>query len=122
MRAGPAFRGIYRANVEWTPWLYDFFYDRIDRWRWFARAAKAVTSAWAARGLRPVLDRVDPDLILSTYPLGSGGLARAALGLRAAPFTVLVACGVYAFGAVEEAVDALLRAGGDRVQVVVACS
>jgi diacylglycerol O-acyltransferase len=194
MHAGPAFRAVYRANVEWTPWLYNFFYDRIDRWRWFARAAKAVTSAWAAWGLRPVLDRVAPDLIVSTYPLGSGGLARlrrrgelrapvgawisdfaphpfwvyeeldlhvvmhpacvalarraepgarvrpagalpvrpaftpgdagaarAALGLPAGRFTVLVACGVYAFGAVDEAVDALLRAGGDRVQVVVAC-
>ena len=21
MRAGPAFRSIYRANVQWTPWL-----------------------------------------------------------------------------------------------------
>jgi diacylglycerol O-acyltransferase len=194
MRVGAAFRGIYRTNVESTPWLYDFFYDRIDRWRWFARSSKAVTSAWAGRSLRPVLDRVAPDLVLSTYPIGSGGLAwlrrrgelnvpvgawvadfaphpfwvyealdlhivmhrtcvdlaeraepgaqvrppaalpvlpafapgdkaeaRAALGLQRDPFTVLVSCGVYAFGAVEEAVDVLLRVGGRRVQVVVAC-
>jgi hypothetical protein len=38
MHAGPGFRTIYRANVEWTPWLYDFFYDRIGRYRWFARS------------------------------------------------------------------------------------
>src|SRR5918996_950966 len=75
MRAGPAFRAIYRANVEVTPWLYDFFYDRIDRWRWFARSSKAVTSAWAGRRLGPELDRLAPDLLLSTYPLESGGLA-----------------------------------------------
>src|SRR5919106_3430837 len=194
MKAGPAFRAIYRANVEVTPWLYDFFYDRIDRWPWFARSSKAVTSAWAGRRLARELDRLAPDLVLSTYPLGSGGLAwlrrrgaldvpvgawisdfaphpfwvyeeldlhvvmppacvalarraepgarisppaalpvlpdfapgdraaaRSALGLRPEPLTVLVACGVYAFGAVEEAVDVLLAVGGRRVQVVVAC-
>ena len=194
MRAGRAFRAIYRVNVEFTPWLYDFFYDQIDRRRWFARASKAVTSAWAGHRLRPVLDRIAPEVILSTYPLGSGGLAwlrrrgelgvpvgawvsdfaphpfwlyrdldlhvvmhpacvalahraepgarvrppaalpvlpafapgdraaaRAALGWPPEPFTVLVSCGVYAFGAVEEAVDVLLGAGGSRVQVVVAC-
>jgi UDP-N-acetylglucosamine:LPS N-acetylglucosamine transferase len=193
MRAGPAFRSIYRANVEVTPWLYDFFYDRIDRYRWFARSSKWVTSAWAGLLLRPVLERLQPDLVLSTYPIGSGGLgwlrrrgrlpvpvgawvsdfaphpfwvhrpldlhvvmhpamtalatraepgarvtgpaalpvvpvfadgdkraARRALGLAEEPFTVLVSCGVYGFGAVEEAVDVLLAAGGGRVQVVVA--
>ena len=52
MRAGPAFRSIYRANVEVTPWLYDFFYDRIDRYRWFARSSKWVTSVWAGLLLR----------------------------------------------------------------------
>lgn len=194
MRAGPAFRGIYRANVEWTPWLYDFFYDQIDRRRWFARASKAVTSAWAGRRLAPVIAAARPDLILSTYPLGSGGLAwlrrrgrldvpvgawvsdfaphpfwvyedldlhlvmhdavvplahraepgapvlacaglpvvpdfrpgdasgpRRELGLRPDAFVALVSCGVYAFGAVTEAVDVLLAAGGERLQVVVAC-
>jgi diacylglycerol O-acyltransferase / wax synthase len=193
MRAGPAFRSIYRANVEVTPWLYDFFYDRIDRYRWFARSSKWVTSVWAGLLLRPVLERTQPDLVLSTYPIGSGGLgwlrrhgrlpvpvgawvsdfaphpfwvhepldlhvvmhpamtalairaepgarvtgpaalpvvpvfadgdkgeARRALGLAEDRFTVLVSCGVYGFGAVEEAVDVLLATGGDRVQVVVA--
>ena len=45
MHAGGPFRAIYRANVEWTPWLYDFFYDRIDRYRWFARASKEIGRA-----------------------------------------------------------------------------
>jgi WS/DGAT/MGAT family acyltransferase len=193
MHAGPGFRAIYRTNVERTPWLYDFFYDRIDRYRWFARSSKWVTSVWAGRRLEPVLRRVQPDLILSTYPLGSGGLAwlrrrgrlpvpvgawvsdfaphpfwmhapldlhvvmhpasvtlattaepgarvvapaalpvvpefhdgdrasaRAAVGLASEPYTVLVSCGVYGFGAVEEAVDVLLAEGGGGVQVVVA--
>jgi len=192
MRAGAAFRGIYRTNVQWTPWLYDFFYGQIERRRWFARSAKWVTSVWAGVRLAPVLDRLAPDLILSTYPLGSGGLAwlrrrgrldvpvgawisdfaphpfwvydaldlhvvmhpacvalalraepaarvvppaalpvpvafapgdaasaRASLGLGSAPLTVLVSCGVYGFGAVEQAVDVLL--GDGRVQVVAAC-
>ena len=194
MRAGPAFRTIYRTNVQWTPWLYDFFYGQIERRRWFARSAKWVTSVWAGLRLAPVLDRIAPDLILSTYPLGSGGLAwlrrhgrldvpvgawisdfaphpfwvydaldlhvvmhaacvplaqraepgarvvppaalpvpavfapgdagsaRAALGLRDAELTVLVSCGVYGFGAVEQAVDVLLGRGDARVQVVVVC-
>jgi UDP-N-acetylglucosamine:LPS N-acetylglucosamine transferase len=194
MRAGPAFRAIYRANVQWTPWLYDFFYGQIERHRWFARSAKWVTSVWAGVRLAPVLERIAPDLILSTYPLGSGGLAwlrrrgrldvpvgawisdfaphpfwvhdaldlhvvmhaacvplalraepaarvvppaalpvpavfapgdaasaRAALGLRDAPLTVLVSCGVYGFGAVEQAVDVLLVNGDGRVQVVAVC-
>jgi diacylglycerol O-acyltransferase len=193
MHAGPGFRTIYRANVEWTPWLYDFFYDRIGRYRWFARSSKWVTAVWAGLRLAPVLDRIRPDLILSTYPLGSGGLAwlrrrgrlavpvgawvsdfaphpfwvhdpldlhvvmhpacvdlarraepgarvtgpaalpvvpafadgdraavRRALGLAVEPCTLLVSCGVYGFGAVEEAVEVLLAEGGDRVQVVVA--
>jgi WS/DGAT/MGAT family acyltransferase len=193
MHAGPAFRWIYRTNVQRTPWLYDFFYDQIWRHRWFARSSKAVTSLWAGVRLAPVLDRFGPDLVLSSYPLGSGGLAwlrrhgrlevpvgawvsdfaphpfwiyddldlhvvmhpgcvdlarraeprarvvgpaalpvvsafadgdrraaRRSLGLPLDRCTVLVSCGVYGFGAVEEAVDVLLAAGGARIQVVVA--
>jgi UDP-N-acetylglucosamine:LPS N-acetylglucosamine transferase len=193
MHAGPAFRWIYRTNVQRTPWLYDFFYDQIWRHRWFARSSKAVTSLWAGVRLAPVLDRFRPDLVLSTYPLGSGGLAwlrrhgrlevpvgawvsdfaphpfwiyedldlhvvmhpgcvdlarraepgarvvgpaalpvvsafadgdrraaRRSLGLPLDRYTVLVSCGVYGFGAVEEAVDVLLTAGGARIEVVVA--
>jgi UDP-N-acetylglucosamine:LPS N-acetylglucosamine transferase len=82
---GPAFRRTYITNVEWTPWLYEFFYSALWRRRWFATAAKRFVGAWAGRRLGRVVEKFQPDLILSTYPLGSAGLAwlrrRRALGV-----------------------------------------
>ncbi|HEY3505718.1 MAG TPA: WS/DGAT domain-containing protein [Actinocatenispora sp.] len=190
---GPLFRRIYVANVRTTPWLYEFFYSTLWRHRWFASASKGFVAGWSGRRLAGEVERFDPDLILSTYPLGSAGLAwlrrnrmlpvpvgawvsdfaphpfwlyrdldttylmhpaalpmaelaepgiraratvptvesrfhpgdplveRKTLGLSTDRFVVLVSCGAYGFGAVTEAVDALL-AVGDRVQVVVACA
>jgi WS/DGAT/MGAT family acyltransferase len=189
---GPAFRRIYITNVEVTPWLYEFFYTSLWRYPWFARAAKAFTGAWAGRRLAPLVEAFDPDLILSTYPLGSAGLAwlrrhrglgvpvgawvsdfaphpfwvypqldlnlvvhpqavpvanaaapgariavcpppvlmgfrpgdrdeaRRRFGLDASRYVVVVACGTFGFGAVEEAVRGLTGLGGP-VQVVVVC-
>jgi UDP-N-acetylglucosamine:LPS N-acetylglucosamine transferase len=71
---GPAFRWIYRTNVERTPWLYDFFYRALWRHRWFAAASCRVVGAWSGRRLAPVVTEFRPDLIVSTYPLGTGGL------------------------------------------------
>ncbi|GAA3520559.1 wax ester/triacylglycerol synthase domain-containing protein [Actinocatenispora rupis] len=190
---GPLFRRVYVANVRTTPWLYEYFYSALWRHRWFASASKGVVAAWSGRRLAGEVERFDPDLILSTYPLGSAGLAwlrrnrmlpvpvgawvsdfaphpfwlyrdldatylmhpaalpmaelaepgipalatvptvesrfhpgdrlveRKTLGLSTDRFVVLVSCGAYGFGAVTEAVDALLAAG-DGVQVVVACA
>lgn len=72
---GPAFRHIYVTNVEVTPWLYEFFYSSLWRHRWFADASKRFVGAWAGRRLAGVIEAFDPDLIVSTYPLGSAGLA-----------------------------------------------
>ncbi|MFJ8577870.1 wax ester/triacylglycerol synthase domain-containing protein [Micromonospora sp. NPDC093277] len=72
---GRSFRRTYRTNVAATPWLYEFFWASIWRHRWFATASKWFTGAWAGRGLAPVVEGFDPDLIVSTYPLGSAGLA-----------------------------------------------
>jgi diacylglycerol O-acyltransferase / wax synthase len=72
---GSAFRRIYVGNVETTPWLYEFFYASLWRHRWFSRASKRFTGEWCGRRLAAHIDRFDPDLILSTYPLGSAGLA-----------------------------------------------
>ncbi len=190
---GPLFRRIYVTNVQATPWLYEFFYSSLWRHRWFATASKGFVSSWAGRRLAGAVETFDPDLILSTYPLGSAGLAwlrrhrslpvpvgawvsdfaphpfwlyrdldatflmhpaaramadlaepgipievtgppvesrfhpgdrlaeRARLGLPADRFVALVSCGAYGFGAVREAIDALL-AGGPGVQVVAACA
>ncbi|MGH3444230.1 MAG: MGDG synthase family glycosyltransferase, partial [Nocardioidaceae bacterium] len=72
---GAAFRQTYVTNVEITPWLYEFFYSSLWRHRWFARASKRFTGSWCGRRLARHIDSFDPDLVLSTYPLGSSGLA-----------------------------------------------
>lgn len=72
---GRLFRGIYVGNVEQTPWLYEFFYANLWRHRWFARASKRFTGSWCGRRLVRHIERFDPDCIVSTYPLGSSGLA-----------------------------------------------
>ncbi|MCW3816681.1 WS/DGAT domain-containing protein [Micromonospora sp. DR5-3] len=72
---GPTFRRTYLTNVGATPWLYEFFWSSLWRHRWFADASKWFTGSWAGRRLAPVIEAFDPDLILSTYPIGSAGLA-----------------------------------------------
>ena len=72
---GPLFRRIYVVNVEKTPWLYDYFYLSVWRHRWFAAASKRFVGAWSGRRLRRHIERIKPDLTVSTYPLGSAGLA-----------------------------------------------
>ncbi|TWE27926.1 UDP-N-acetylglucosamine:LPS N-acetylglucosamine transferase [Prauserella muralis] len=71
---GPAFRRIYTTSVERLPWLYEFFYASVWHHGWFARAAKRVIGAWSGRRLATHLDRIRPDLVVSTYPMGSTGL------------------------------------------------
>lgn len=71
---GPLFRRIYVANVESTPWLYEYFYASLWRHRWFANACKRFVAEWGGRQLGAVVGRVQPDLVLSTYPLGSSAL------------------------------------------------
>ncbi|WP_213452310.1 wax ester/triacylglycerol synthase domain-containing protein [Rhizomonospora bruguierae] len=72
---GRAIRRTYVTNVDSVPWLYEFFYASVWRHRWFGSAAKRFVGAWAGRRLAGVVEGFDPDLILSTYPLGSAGLA-----------------------------------------------
>nr|WP_228046688.1 wax ester/triacylglycerol synthase domain-containing protein [Saccharopolyspora sp. HNM0983] len=68
------FNRIYVLNVETTPWLYDFFYDALWRYRWFADACRRFVGAWSGRCLLPAVRAVSPDLVVSTYPLGTAGL------------------------------------------------
>jgi UDP-N-acetylglucosamine:LPS N-acetylglucosamine transferase len=72
---GPVFREIYVTNVRRTPWLYEFFYRAVIRWRWLAVSSKRFVGAWSGRRLARHVASYRPDLILSTYPLGSAGLA-----------------------------------------------
>jgi UDP-N-acetylglucosamine:LPS N-acetylglucosamine transferase len=72
---GPVFREIYVANVQRLPWLYEFFYRSVTKWHWFANASKRFVGAWCGRRLADHIRGYQPDVILSTYPLGSAGLA-----------------------------------------------
>jgi UDP-N-acetylglucosamine:LPS N-acetylglucosamine transferase len=71
---GPVFRWIYVSNVQTTPWLYEFFYRSLWRYRWFAEASKRFVGAWCGRRLARKVAAVRPDLVISTYPLGTAGL------------------------------------------------
>jgi diacylglycerol O-acyltransferase / wax synthase len=71
---GPGFRWIYRVNVDTTPWLYDFFYRSLWRHRWFAASSCRLVGMWSGRRLAPIIQEYRPDLVVSTYPLGTGGL------------------------------------------------
>lgn len=72
---GRLFRAVYVTNVERTPWLYEFFYSSLWRHRWFAASSKRVVGSWCGRRLMDPIDRFDPTVVLSTYPMGSAGLA-----------------------------------------------
>ncbi|GHF34157.1 UDP-N-acetylglucosamine:LPS N-acetylglucosamine transferase [Amycolatopsis bartoniae] len=71
---GPLFRWIYVSNVQRTPWLYEFFYRSLWRHRWFATASKRFVGVWCGPRLGRRVEDLGPDLVLSTYPLGSAGL------------------------------------------------
>jgi UDP-N-acetylglucosamine:LPS N-acetylglucosamine transferase len=71
---GPGFRWIYRVNVDTTPWLYDYFYRSLWRYPWFAAASCRFVGAWSGLRLTPVISSYRPDVVVSTYPLGTAGL------------------------------------------------
>lgn len=71
---GPVLRRLYRTNVEFSPWLYEFFYEQIKRQRWFAASSKYVIAVWAGRRMASRIADLRPDAIISTYPMGTGGL------------------------------------------------
>lgn len=72
---GPTFRTFYVSNVRYTPSLYEFYFNANWRYDWFARSSKAFVGAWCGPRLERRIRAFEPDLIISTYPLGSAGLA-----------------------------------------------
>lgn len=72
---GAMARAFYVMQVEQTPWIYEFFYGAIWRYRWFLVWSKRLIGSWCGRTMAPAIRRYDPDLIISTYPLGSAGLS-----------------------------------------------
>ncbi len=68
------FRSVYHFEITRAPWIYQFFYDALWRHTWFLFAAKRLTGSWCGRRLSRVIRRFNPSMIVSTYPIGSGGL------------------------------------------------
>src|SRR5690242_9438294 len=68
-------RSAYAVTMHHAPRLYGLGYDLLVRFPRVAEFFKAVTAAWLGRALAPLLDAERPDLVVSTYPMISGGLA-----------------------------------------------
>ncbi len=71
---GSGFRRVYRLTLAKAPGVYQFFYDALWHHPWFARACKRLVGAWSGRRLAACIAAVQPDLVVSTYPMGSAGL------------------------------------------------
>jgi UDP-N-acetylglucosamine:LPS N-acetylglucosamine transferase len=72
---GPMARAWYIMEVQQTPWMYDFFFAALWRHRWFLDWSRRLMGTWCGRGMARAIRSYDPDLIISTYPLGSAGLS-----------------------------------------------
>lgn len=65
----------YAAAMRFAPWLYGIGYDVLTGLPAAARPFKAATAARVGRALAPLVAAERPDLVFSTYPMTSGGLA-----------------------------------------------
>jgi UDP-N-acetylglucosamine:LPS N-acetylglucosamine transferase len=66
---------LYRLAIQLTPFLQDLWYSAVSHSaavRWFYRE---VVGRRVGRSLAAELVRIQPDVVLSTYPLGTAGLA-----------------------------------------------
>ncbi|WP_253258573.1 glycosyltransferase [Pseudonocardia sp. N23] len=65
----------YAATMRWAPGLYGVAYDALLHAPRAAGPFKAVTAARIGHDLAGLVDAEHPDLVVSTYPMTSGGLA-----------------------------------------------
>lgn len=68
-------RAFYVTQVQYLPWMYEFFFTAMWRHRWYLEATRRGTGARFGRRMAPEIRAFDPDVVLSTYPLGSAGLS-----------------------------------------------
>lgn len=66
--AGPTFRGVYAGCVRVFPWLYELYFVLLWRWRFFARATRAVHGIWGGPRLAATIAAFRPDLVVATFP------------------------------------------------------
>jgi diacylglycerol O-acyltransferase / wax synthase len=76
---GPRFarlaRRFYHAQVRSTPAAYEFFYSSMWRHRWYLESTRRGAGALFGRRMEPRIQAFGPDVVISTYPLGSAGLS-----------------------------------------------
>ncbi|HET9972458.1 MAG TPA: glycosyltransferase [Streptosporangiaceae bacterium] len=72
---GPLARAFYVSQVRHTPRMYEFFFSAMGRHRWYLESVRRGLGAWFGRRMGPRIRALDPDVIVSTYPLGSAGLS-----------------------------------------------
>src|SRR3954471_19550927 len=72
---GPLARAFYVSQIRHTPRMYEFFFSAMGRHRWYLEAVRRGLGAWFGRRMGPRIRALDPDVIVSTYPLGSAGLS-----------------------------------------------
>jgi UDP-N-acetylglucosamine:LPS N-acetylglucosamine transferase len=75
LRRDRLLRGAYALTMHHAPVLYGLGYDLLVRSPRAAALFKTLTAAWLGRALAPVVDVERPDLVVSTYPMISGGLS-----------------------------------------------
>ena len=80
----------YAAVMRHAPVLYGIGYDVLVRAPRFARLCKSVAGSRLAGTLEPLLRAERPDLVVSTYPMITGGLARLRARGRLAAYAVAV--------------------------------
>jgi len=85
---GGAFRGIYAGCLRHLPWLYALYFWLLTHVAPFRAGTRAVIGAWSGRGLAPLLERHDPDLVVATFPEGITGLGWLRRRGRLAPAAV----------------------------------
>lgn len=76
---GPRFaalaRAWYVAQVQHLPAMYEFFFSAMWRHRWYLDSARRGLGAVFGRPMAPLIRAFRPDVVISTYPLGSAGLS-----------------------------------------------
>jgi hypothetical protein len=76
---GPAFaplaRGFYVTQIQHTPRMYEFFFSAMWRHRWYLESTRRGMGSWFGLRMQAPVKAFDPDVIISTYPLGSAGLS-----------------------------------------------
>ena len=126
---GRACRSAFQFQIKRVPWCYQFFYDALLRHPLFTRASKRLVGWWFGRPLGREVRRFGPDMVISTYPLGSTALhwLRRTRGLRVttatfitdfAPHPFWIYPGVDLHLVLHEAAADVVRASGVETRIV----